>query len=645
MSDPITQDDRFLAVTTPLGKDGQGGDILLASRFTATESVSRLFTVDLTLQAELTNADSVIPSQLIGKAMSIRVSLRRGGPRFFHGLVSRFVEDEEDERFRYYRAQLVPWLWLHTLTSDCRIFQNLNVPDIIKKVFDARRLGEFQFRLDPSKYTKRDYCVQYRETDFNFVSRLMEEEGIFYFFKHEAGRHILVMADAIADSDPCPNQRQARYGPRAGMGEREDLVTAWQMTQSLRPGMYTLRDYHFEMSSKTLEAIEFGAFTAGVNNTLELYDYPGDYAEKFCETGQRLDQVEPEGRKFARLRMEEEETPHQIATGASWCRPFCPGFRFQLTGHVPAMNGDYVLMNVDHSAVQTPDYVSTASDESPYHNTFTAIPLKAFFRPPRLTPKPVVLGLQTAVVVGKTGEEIWTDKYGRIKVQFHWDRDGKKDDASSCWVRVAQVWAGKQWGAMFIPRVGHEVVVDFLEGDPDRPIIVGSVYNDANMPPYDLPSNQTRSTIKTRSSKNGNAANFNEIRFEDTKGEEELYIHAERNLTTMVEADESRTVGHDRSTSIGRDDTTTIERDDTLTVGRNRSATVALNDDETIGAQQNITVGATITITAGGMVTITAPTIVFNTAILQVSGVVQCSVVQTQSVVSPLYTPGVGNLI
>ena len=296
---------------------------------------------------------------------------------------------------------------------------------------------------------------------------------------------------------------------------------------------------------------------------------------------------------------------------------------------------------------------STEGDGAHYANRFTCIPFATPYRPDRLTPRPVVHGLQPAVVVGESGEEIWVDKYGRIKVQFHWDREGKKNESSSCWLRVAQLWAGKQWGAIFIPRIGQEVIVDFLEGDPDQPIVIGSVYNAEQMPPYELPANKTQTGIKTRSSLNGTAENFNELRFEDKKGEEEVYLHAERNLTTDVEADESRTVGGGRTTSIGGDDS--------LTVGRNRSANIAAKDDETVGSNQTITIGgsqaivvggsqslsigATISITAAGTVTITAPTIILNAPLVQAAGVVQCQALVTQSVVSPMYTPGVGNLI
>jgi type VI secretion system secreted protein VgrG len=346
--------------------------------------------------------------------------------------------------------------------------------------------------------------------------------------------------------------------------------------------------------------------------------------------------------------MEEEAVPGLVIRGSSNCRHFMAGHKFTLERHFNA-DGQYVLTGVAHSLRRTGDYRSDQGGPFEYENTFTCIPIGLPFRPLRTTPKPFVQGTQTAVVVGPSGEEIFPDKYSRVKVQFHWDREGKNDLNSSCWIRVATLWAGKQWGVIHIPRIGQEVIVAFEEGDPDRPIIVGSVYNADMMPPYKLPDNKTQSGVKSRSSKNGGPANFNEIRFEDKKGEEEVYMHAERDLTTKVERDESREVDRDRTTKIGRDDT--------LTVGRNRKATVAMNDEETIGMNQTnkvgvsrdttigasdtLTVGATISVTAGGTVTITAPMITLNAATVMVSGTLMVGV----GIVSPMYSPGIGNLV
>ncbi|RMF88342.1 MAG: type VI secretion system tip protein VgrG, partial [Nitrospinota bacterium] len=304
---------------------------------------------------------------------------------------------------------------------------------------------------------------------------------------------------------------------------------------------------------------------------------------------QRLGEVEPEGRKLVKLRMEEEEVPYQEIQGTSYCRDFRSGYQFELTDHYDRrQEGTYLLTTVQHSAVQSPDYLSEGeASEAPYYNSFTCIPEAIPFRPPRVTPKPVVQGLQSAVVVGKKGEEIWTDKYGRVRVQFHWDRKGKRDEQSTCWVRVAQPWAGKQWGAIFLPRIGQEVVVAFLEGDPDQPLVVGSVYNAENMPPYELPANQTQSGIKTRSSKGGGASNFNELRFEDKKGSEHIYFHAEKDFLRLVENDDKLAVGHDQTIVIKNNRTETVkEGDETVTIEQGNRTVSIDTGNETLQVKQ-----------------------------------------------------------
>ncbi|MGH9646366.1 MAG: type VI secretion system Vgr family protein, partial [Bryobacteraceae bacterium] len=487
----------------------------------------------------------------------------------------------KEERFAYFQLEIVPTLARLASRTDCRIFQSLSVADIVKKVLGD---GNVEFKDALTKtYTPRDYCVQYRETDLNFISRLLEDEGIYYFFDHQESSHVMVLADKPDANQPCPGQSSVHYEAEGGYGDREDTVSDWTVTEQLRSGAMLLRDHHFQMPRKDLEFPEHTSIIRGDNTKLEVYDYPGDYAKLFKEPGKRLDKVEEEGQKIVRLRMEREEAAYEEVDGSSNVRTFRSGFRFTLTDHFRSdWNTDWLLTSVQHSALQSPDYVSDELVASAYSNRFTCIPYKIPFLPERVAPKPVVRGPHTAVVVGKTGEEIWPDKFGRVKVQFFWDRHGKKDDNSSCWIRVAQPWAGKNWGFVAIPRVGHEVVVDFLEGDPDQPIVVGSVYNSDNMPPYALPDNKTQTGIKTRSSKEGGSANCNEIRFEDLKGQEELYVHAERNLTGEVEKDESRTVGESRTTTIHKDDTETVETGNhTLTVSQgNREATVSVGNDK-----------------------------------------------------------------
>lgn len=711
----ITQEKRILELETPLGKD-----VLLITEMSGSETLSSLFSFEIKAFSE---KQKVAPEDIIGQRAGVELRLPSGEQRFFHGIVNRFGHIGQDHRTNHYQMQIVPWSWLLTRATDCRIFQDKTVPEIITAVFEDlkergfRSLVNYADKTDPKRYRKLDYCVQYRETDLDFVSRLMEEEGIFYFFTHERDKHTLIFADSSSALLPCKSGKTVvfysdekeeklldealRYifdklvkgganivknvlkpaiktvlvglGWLPGVSDvidkavdgavdgivgglekllfpekeiKQEGIKIWRERDELQSGKSTLRDYHFEMPGKSLEVENPSIINVANNSKLERYDHPGRYAFRFNQPGRRLAEVETEGRRLVDIRMEEQECQYRIIEGMSREGTLTAGHYFDLAEHPQKeSNSRYVLRFVKHSVKQGDYFSESARGGGPYRNEFTCIPFKTPFRPPRKTVKLSIKGPQTAEVVGPPGEEIWVDKYGRIKVQFHWDREGKKNESSSCWLRVGQLWAGKQWGAIFIPRVGQEVIVDFLEGDPDQPIVVGSVYNAEQPPPYELPVNKTQTGIKTRSSLNGTPENFNELRFEDKKGEEEVYLHAERNLTTDVEADESRTVGGGRTTSIGGDDS--------LTVGRNRSAIIGAKDDEivgsnqtiTIGGHQSITVGATITITAAGVVTINAPTIVLNAAAVQVAGVVQCQALVTQSVVSPVYTPGVGNLL
>ncbi len=524
---PYTQETRLIAVDTPLGKD-----VLLLQGFTAGEGISRLFRFDLDLLSE---NPSVSFEQIVGQKVTIRIFLADGDKRYINGYVSRFAQSGSDHRFTHYRAEVVPWLWFLTRRANCRIFQNQKVTDIIKKVFSDsayKGISEFQDRTQ-GNFGQREYCVQYRETDFNFVSRLMEEEGIYYFFEHADGKHTMILANSPSAHKPCPGQPKAKYDYTATHHEQGDVITAWQMEQELRTGKYALTDYNFETPSTSLAVNEATTVNVDGNSRYEIFDYPGPHLKK------------PQGQNLVKLHMEEEEIPAKVATGSSFCRAFTSGYKFDLTDHYrPDLNKAYVLTEVRHRTSVGDLYTTGEGIGERYSNQFTCIPHTTPFRPTRLTPKPVVQGSQTAVVVGKDGEEIWTDKYGRVKVQFHWDREGKWNENSSCWIRVSQVWAGKRWGAMFIPRIGQEVIVDFLEGDPDQPIIVGRVYNGEEMPHYELNKHQTRSYIKTLSTKGGGG--FNELRFEDDKGKEQIFIHGEKDMDVRVKEDYKEYIGKDQ---------------------------------------------------------------------------------------------------
>jgi type VI secretion system secreted protein VgrG len=573
-----TQEGGLFKIDTPLGKD-----VLLLRGFKGTESISRLFRFELDLLSE--NSSISFPD-IIGKNVTISLKQPDETYRYLNGIISRFAQYAIEEQFTSYSAEMVPWLWFLTRNADCRIFQNKSVPDIITKVFSDLGFNDYTNSLQGS-YDPREYCVQYRESDFNFVSRLMEEYGIFYFFKHQQGKHTLVLADASTSHSPCPGQSSVRYVTVSG-GPQEDVITGWQIEQELRPGKYSLEDYNFQTPSTNLMVNEPTVYEVGGNNKFEIYDYPGEYLTKGA------------GESLVRVRMQEEEAEHLVAHGMSHCRMFVSGYKFTLEKHPRKdMNTDYVLTEIQHTAV-TDAFPSTrlAEGES-YSNTFTCIPLSVPFRPLRVTPRPTVKGLQPAVVAGPSGEEIYSDKYGRVKVQFFWDRLGKKNENSSCWIRVSQPWAGKNWGAVFLPRIGQEVIVDFLESDPDQPLITGRVYNAEQMPPYTLPDKQTRSTFQSRSSKGGGPANYNEIRFEDLKGSEQIFINAEKDMDHRVENDSREYIGNNRHLIVNANQFELANKDKHLHVKGKQNEKIEGDMSLEVGGDQKQQVGGTLSLKVG----------------------------------------------
>ncbi|MCI0640685.1 MAG: type VI secretion system tip protein VgrG [Gemmataceae bacterium] len=578
----IVQQDRLILLNTPLGKD-----VLLVETLEGVESISNLFRFNLVLVSEKRD---IALNSLVGQKVTIGVELPGKKFRYINGFVSRFSQGDVDARVSHYYAEVVPWLWFLTRTSDCRIFQKKTVPDIIKQIF--KDLGFTDFKMSwQGSFEPREYCVQYRETDFDFISRLAQEEGIFYFFEHGEDKHTMVLSNDPGVHAPCPNQAKARYGYLTSGAQDEDMVTRWHQEQELQPGKYTHTDYYFQTPSNSLQVSTPSAVKVGGNDKFEVYDYPGGFAKRF-DGDDKAGKVRPDGERTAKLRMQGDEAFHKVVNGAGSCRAFTPGYKFELTEHRRAdLNGPYVLTQVSHSATNDLGGGGGAT----YDSTFSCIPLAVPYRPARSTPRPIVHGTQTAVVVGLGGEEIDTDKYGRVKVQFHWDREGKKNQDSSCWVRVATPWAGKQWGMIHIPRIGQEVIVDFLEGDPDQPIIVGSVYNAEMMPIYELPGNKTWSGIKTRSTLTGSPENCNEIGFEDKKGSELFYMRAEKDHTVAVENDETKWVGHDRWEEVDHDRTLIVGQDKFETVHRNKKITVDMKHEESIGKDMSVMVGSNLT--------------------------------------------------
>jgi len=569
---PLTQENRLIAIDTPLGPD-----VLLLRGFTGHEAISRLFNFDLDL---LSTDPEIKFEEIIGQKVTIRVRLGKEKERFFHGMISRFMQTGSDTGLANYRATMVPALWFLTRTADCRIFQNKKVPDIIQEILKENGVTDIKTVLKGT-YEPRDYCVQYRETDFNFVSRLMEQYGIFYFFDHEEKKHTLVLSDDLSAHQPCPEQPKVSWNPQGSDNLDEDVITSLQWEETFRFGKYAVTDYNFETPSTSLRAEVKTQIEVGGNSKYEIYDYPGEYGKK------------AEGDGIAKIRMQEEEAQYKVISGNGTARVFTTGYKFTLQDYVRKdVNGDYVLTQVQHVASVGNTYATGSAgggNEDDYSNSFACIPAKRPFRSPQVTPKPMVQGPQTAVVVGKSGEEIWTDKYGRVKVQFHWDRYGKMNESSSCWVRVSQNWAGKNWGAMFIPRMGQEVIVEFLEGDPDQPIITGRVYNAEQTVPYPLPAEQTKSTIKSNSSKGGGGSN--EFRFEDKKGSEEIFLHGQKDWNILIENDKGQTIGHDETLHVKNDRTKLIDHDENSEIINNRNKKVDVDQSETIGRNKSIKVG------------------------------------------------------
>ncbi len=557
-----TQINRPFRVKTELGDDA-----LLLESFTGSEHVSEPFRFLLRLLSSDPNVDM---ASLLTKPVVLSIKLDEETERHIHGNISRMkILEHASDGMAAYEAEIVPWLWFLSLFTDCRIFQNMSVPDIVEKVFKDRGFSDFKVQLQGT-YDPREYCVQYRETDFNFVSRLLEEEGIFYFFEQSEEKHVMVLADDASAFTACPNQSEANFMPSQGGLLAENTVATLEEEVRVKTGTATLKDYDFKKPNTTLLSTLAGKMKG------EAFDYPGKFLTK------------DEGDHYSRIRMEELEVDITTIRGDSNCMGFECGYKFTLSGfYRDDANIDYTLLGLEHVG-KNASYRSKDPDPFDYRNRYQAIPNSVQFRPLRRARKPVIEGTQTALVVGKSGEEIWTDQYGRVTVQFHWDREGKSDETSSCWIRVAQGWAGKEWGFICIPRIGQEVIVSFLEGDPDLPIITGSVYNGDQMPPYTLPDNQTQSTWKSMSSKGGGG--FNELRFEDKKGSEQIFIHGEKDMDMRIKNDRREWIGEDRHLVVVRDKLEKTGRDSHLDLTRDHIEKIGRDHNLTISGKEAIAI-------------------------------------------------------
>ena len=559
----------------PRPSDSTAGLILTASELAdlVPQTVSGQETLNELGHLSLSGSSSASPSLISVVTSHVSATLHNdANQRSLDALVAEIHQLPADATADRYQLVLRPWLWWLTLASNNRVFQNLATSDIVTTIFKAHGFNDFKLSLTGS-YEPREYCVQYGESDFDFVSRLLEEEGIFWFFTHEEGKHTLVLADSNDAFPPIPNGPKVPYlGQEIGVRELHGIRAAQYCLQAVA-GTYSATDYQFTTPTTSLYSL--AQAEAGPR---AQYEHPGGYTAK--ARGDTLTKQRVDG-----LRSQEKRL-----IGESDCRWLVPGHWFTLTGHDDAaLNIDWVLTSVTHEA-----------DHEHYRNRFEAIPKTTAYRPPRTTPKPR-MHTQTAKVVGKAGEEIWTDQYGRIKIQFPWDLLGKNDEASSCWVRVVLPWSGKGFGMQFIPRIGQEVIVTFIDGDPDRPLVTGCVYNGDSALPYALPDNQTQSGIKTNSSKGGGG--FNELRFEDKKDAEEVFLQAQKDMKVNVLNDSTATIGHDETLTVQNARTRTVkEGDETITLEKGKRSVTIQTGSDTLDVKdtRTVKVGADQTHSTGG---------------------------------------------
>jgi type VI secretion system secreted protein VgrG len=567
------------------------GDKLLPASFSGSERLGQLFSYRLKL---LSKDGAINLLGLLGSSMTVKLETD-GYTRHFNGMVAEAsqtgYENFKNERYAEYSVSLVPKAWLLRQKSDCRIYTNQSVPDIVKAVLAEIGYSDVKLSLSGS-YAAREYCVQYREDYFNFISRLMEQEGIYYFFQHSAGVHTMVLADALGAHASTNGFAELPYRPHAANSSaaQEVAIHDFSAARSVHTLKYSLVDYD-PLKPKTsllgMETISNAEDNHSVDG-LESFDYPGDH-----ETAES-------GKHYAQVRLEALNVAQSQSTGSTTAFGLLTGALFKLKEFPrPELNKEY-LVTASTVHVDNAELISGAQGGDLFNCSFSAIQSRQPFRTMPTALKPMVAGLQTAVVAGSdTAEDIAVDKYGRIQVTFHWNKPDKKNAHISCPVRVASSWAGKNWGAVHIPRVGQEVVISFLEGDPDRPLVIGSVYNADNMPPYSLPDNKTQSGIKSRSHEGGAAADFNEIRFEDKKGSEELFLHAQKDMREEVENDHFVQIDHDETITIKNNQTITIENDQTEEVKHDRKTKVGNDDKLDVTQNGTTTIGQKFKLSAG----------------------------------------------
>ena len=574
----LMQANRQIRLSTPLATDR-----LAFKSMQMTEALGRPYEIEL----EFYSADGEIPyDQLLGHMVSVELDCGYGGTRQFTGHVARFGFAGSRGRHYIYKATAVPWFTLLTLTENCQIFHNKNVEEIVTHIFRGAGHGAFEFRLT-QPYPAYEYCVQYRESDFDFVSRLLEREGIYYFFEHSGGAHRMVLTDAQSEHSAMPGYESYEYFARDDYSKRRrEGVYVWEPEKIVQTHRVALQDYDFKKPGVDL-GTERAISRQHGHADCEVYDYPGLYRD----VGR--------GESYARTRIEELQARQSLTRAQANLRGIATGHNFSLTAHPIAEYNHEYLVTAARYQLFSDDYESGGDETETFTCDFTALSTDEVFRPQRSTPRPIIPGPQTAVVVSNDGEEICVDEHGRVLVHFHWERDGEY----SCWVRVSQGWAGYGWGAMFFPRVGHEVIVEFEEGDPDRPIITGRVYNGLNRHTYHPPDFRNVSSIRTDTVK---GTGFNELRFNDTAGEEEIYVHAQKNMEIDVQNSRYKRVEYDDTATIGNNSYLAVAKDRVEKIDGNRDMTVVANLSQKIDGEMGVTVGGGYAIKTGGDLTVKA---------------------------------------
>lgn len=562
----LTQEHRFISISDfSLGKD-----TFVISSLQGSEYISGLFEFELELYSD---NHQIPPEKIVGK--SATVTIQNEHMRCFNGVIKSLSRGEVGpHNYRLYRLVMVPWFWFLTKNQNCRIFQEKNTKEIVSQIFNDHGFSDFEFKAVGG--TVREYCVQYHESDFHFISRLLEEEGIAYYFKHESGKHTLALVDQLNAYEET-SETNLEYS-KGNMPNAQ--ITRWEHGYEFKKGQWTLNDYNFKEPKKDLKASTKTKSKFANNSHYDHYEYASLY-----EMGL--------SKELIKIRLEAEEAQRELVQASSDCSSFYAGGKFKLAKHESSdEKGNYIIVGLHHHITDS-SFFAGEEGHSEYSNDLACIPADVHFRPEPVHHRPEMKGPQSALVVGPPGEEIFIDELCRIKVQFYWDKEGKNDENSTCFIRVMQSWAGNQWGSSFIPRIGHEVIVTFLDGDPDRPLVTGSVYNGWNKPVY---TSKTQSGIKSRSTKGGNAQNYNELRFEDKMGSEQVYLHAEKDFDTHVENNQSLTVEKDRNKSIGNNETYEVAENRSKTIGGNQTESIAKDKKTSVDGDHVETIGKNMTI-------------------------------------------------